>query len=133
MVFNRKTAFTLVELLVVIGIIALLISILLPSLNRARSAAMQVKCESNLRVIGQGIAGYVSEYQGYLPASYIYNNQVISAGGETPAGPFTGYIHWSALLFQNYLNTRPTAPAGDGMVKTSPGPFGSTKGWEVFE
>lgn len=58
---RRHSGFTLVELLVVIGIISLLISILLPSLSRARASAVTISCSSNLRQIGQAIQMYDME------------------------------------------------------------------------
>jgi len=63
----RRIGFTLVELLVVIGIIAVLISLLLPALNKARQSGQTLSCLANLRQIGMGITMYAGDNQGMLP------------------------------------------------------------------
>jgi prepilin-type N-terminal cleavage/methylation domain-containing protein/prepilin-type processing-associated H-X9-DG protein len=82
---RRNRAFTLVELLVVIGIIAVLISILLPSLNRARAQAMQTQCMSNMRQIGLSLQAYVVENKGWLPPLAPNDAQYAGAAGVKPS------------------------------------------------
>jgi prepilin-type N-terminal cleavage/methylation domain-containing protein len=67
---RARSGFTLVELLVVIGIIALLISILLPTLNKARESARRTKCLANLRSIGQMVNMYANQNKGVIPIGH---------------------------------------------------------------
>lgn len=121
---RRQNAFTLVELLVVIGIIALLISILLPSLNRARESAQSVACKSNLRQIGMALLDYTTRNQGWLPSV------------DTQDGNVTLNRFWFAKL-DNYFVTEKQHVwsaeskvwlcASDNIVR---GPTGST--WQTI-
>jgi prepilin-type N-terminal cleavage/methylation domain-containing protein/prepilin-type processing-associated H-X9-DG protein len=79
---RNRHAFTLVELLVVIGIIAVLISILLPTLAGARRSAATAQCLSNLRQIGQGFAMYTAENKGWGIPGFIRQRPNFGGRGE---------------------------------------------------
>ena len=84
-----RPAFTLVELLVVIGIIAVLIGILMPALNRAREQGRQVTCLSNLRQLGLAFSMYANENKDRFPRAAPQGSQ-----GGLPPLPHD-WIHWN--------------------------------------
>src|SRR4029079_8793459 len=71
---QRRKAFTLVELLVVIGIIAVLIGVLLPALQKAKEAGRAVACSSQMRQIGNAFAMYLADSKGTYPPAWIQDN-----------------------------------------------------------
>jgi prepilin-type N-terminal cleavage/methylation domain-containing protein/prepilin-type processing-associated H-X9-DG protein len=103
---KRPRAFTLVELLVVIGIIALLISILLPTLARARDSAKSVKCGSNARQLATGLIGYSQDHEGNLPLGYHYSGDTRAGTPALPAArrSMEGWI-WSTSGYLNPART----------------------------
>ncbi|MCC7350899.1 MAG: DUF1559 domain-containing protein [Phycisphaerales bacterium] len=87
--------FTLVELLVVIGIIAIMISMLMPALNKVRESANKVQCASNLRQIGMGMHTYAADNRGIIP-NFGYTNLITGAWTWWP-GLINPYITGKSL------------------------------------
>ena len=106
----KRKGFTLIELLVVVAIIALLISILLPSLSRARELAKRAVCASNLRGIGQGCHIYSNDNTESFPQHYY----IASETGTNP--PFNSGVQYITRM----------GTTGGLSIKTQTGPLTST-------
>ena len=100
---NLSGGFTLVELLVVIGIIAILVSVLLPTLSRARENANRLSCLSNERQIATAFFMYTQDNKGWFPCCAVFGNGLGYGGGldanSMPTWPGTSPIQfWNGWL-----------------------------------
>lgn len=99
--------FTLVELLVVIGIIAVLISVLLPALQKARESAMNVKCSSNMRQVALALSMYIDGNKGRIPPV------LVSYGGTSTQTVYPQGFSWSSAIVQGKYIQAPQAMVFD--------------------
>ena len=137
---HNKSAFTLVELLVTIAVIAILAALILPAFNSARESANSAICISNLRSLGVATVSYINDHNGTIPPAYDSDARTLSIWSRAAGGD--QYLGWTTdyLPFTNSWNNPPcmpklhcpTAQARDATTMNKQTIYGSNYGLNVW-
>jgi type II secretory pathway pseudopilin PulG len=114
---RRYVGFTLIEMLVVAGVISFVVAITLPALQKARAMSQRVQCTSNLRTLGQAVTSYANENIGFLPP--------LRTSGETPGYAYLfdspdGDYWFATLINKGYLKQAKPVLTVDGLQVNGP-------------
>ncbi len=128
---QSQNGFTLVELLVVIGIIAVLISLLLPALNSAREHAKVINCQSNLRQVGNAFQLYATSNRGTLPPLnfYMTTAQTMPDGSIWPGSTALQRNEWYTNRLDQYLPVTGWKDAANATAMANGAPDLSSRVW----